>query len=93
MRTTLPDGGVKTTNANNAEIGRHDKVVHEKAGGMSGASVAVTVLLVAVALVGGVWFIYVMTRSTRGVAALARIRGRTTSDPEVHYLKTDVDDE
>lgn len=59
---------------------------------MSGASIAGTVLLVAVALVGGVWVFYVMTRS-RGVAALARIRGRSRSDPEVHYLKTEVDDE
>lgn len=61
--------------------------------GPSGATIAVTVLLVGVACVGVVWVAYVMKRSARGVLAIARLRGRATSDPEVHYLKTDVEDE
>ncbi|KAJ8705330.1 hypothetical protein PYW07_011157 [Mythimna separata] len=92
VRTTIPDAGVKTTEEPEKK-GEHDKVVAKKTGGTSGATIAITVLLVAVGLVAALWAVYFMTRSTRGVAALARIRGRTTSDPEVHYLKSDVDDE
>lgn len=57
---------------------------------MSGGIVATIVLLVAVVCCGALWVAYIKTR-TRGVGALARLRGRATSDPEVHYLKSDVD--
>ena len=61
--------------------------------GMSGKGIALTVMLVGLVCCVGLWVAYIATRSTRGVAALARLRGRATSDPEVHYLKADVDDE
>ncbi|CAH0697607.1 unnamed protein product [Spodoptera exigua] len=64
----------------------------KKSGGLSGATLAVTVILGIAAMVGLVWAAIMLTRA-RGMAAISRIRGRVTSDPEVHYLKSDVDDE
>nr|ABB92836.1 scavenger receptor SR-C-like protein [Spodoptera frugiperda] len=71
--------------------GTHEYLA-KKSGGLSGATLAVTVIIAIAATFGLVWLAIVLTRS-RGMAALARIRGRATSDPEVHYLKSDVDDE
>ncbi|KAH9643916.1 hypothetical protein HF086_016466 [Spodoptera exigua] len=71
--------------------GRQEKH-SKKSGGLSGATLAVTVILGIAAMVGLVWAAIMLTRA-RGMAAISRIRGRVTSDPEVHYLKSDVDDE
>lgn len=61
--------------------------------GMSGATVATIVLLVCVICCGALFAAFLVMRTSRGYAALARLRGRTTRDPEVRYLKSDVDDE
>ncbi|KPJ19588.1 MAM domain-containing glycosylphosphatidylinositol anchor protein 1 [Papilio machaon] len=49
-------------------------------------------LLAILCCIGLVWLV-LEVRSSRGRRTLARIRGHITSDPEVRYLSTDVDDD
>ncbi|XP_013148781.1 PREDICTED: MAM and LDL-receptor class A domain-containing protein 2-like [Papilio polytes] len=49
-------------------------------------------ILAILCCIGLIWLL-LEVRSSRGRRTLARIRGHVTSDPEVRYLSTDVDDD
>ncbi|XP_061724496.1 MAM and LDL-receptor class A domain-containing protein 2-like [Cydia pomonella] len=63
------------------------KIVQDKQKGASAAAGVITLLVFCVLVVGAA----LAARSARGRAALARLRGRAASDPEVRYLTSDHD--
>ncbi|XP_048000650.1 MAM and LDL-receptor class A domain-containing protein 1-like isoform X2 [Leguminivora glycinivorella] len=63
------------------------KIVQDKSKGASAAAGVITLLIFCVLIVGAA----LAARSARGRAAIARIRGRASSDPEVRYLTSDHD--
>ncbi|XP_063543024.1 MAM and LDL-receptor class A domain-containing protein 1-like isoform X2 [Cydia strobilella] len=63
------------------------KIVQDKSKGSSAAAGVIMLLIFCVLIVGAA----MAARSARGRAAIARLRGRASSDPEVRYLTSDHD--
>ncbi|KPJ04907.1 MAM domain-containing glycosylphosphatidylinositol anchor protein 1 [Papilio xuthus] len=77
------------------KIGETDQntIVYAKEPTKSGSlKTSLMSLLAILCFIGLVWLV-LEVRSSRGRRTLARIRGHVTSDPEVRYLSTDVDDD
>ncbi|KAM3959884.1 scavenger receptor type C [Aphomia sociella] len=65
-----------------------DKSKHE----WSALKTWTVIMAVTLCFIGSGWIIYA-SRGARGMAVMARLRGRTQHDPEVRYLHANVDDE
>ncbi|XP_052753070.1 uncharacterized protein LOC113515914 [Galleria mellonella] len=68
------------------------KVENKRKNEGSGLRTWTIVIAVLLCCFGAGWIMYA-SRGARGLAALARLRGRTRHDPEVRYLHSNADDE